>query len=313
MPDYHIGSLIKRLRKQKKISQEELAYSIMDRATLSKIESGKVMPNKKNIEALFERLGYNPNNIADFLLDDESAAIKKITDELEGSLINVGALGEADSLLKRAIDLLEKLENNANFMSSVLNKQYFMTYKAILDYYTKKADAKSTMAMLIDAIKISIPEYCDRYIEDYHITRQDLRILNVIALIHYDEGRLDDSISVMRGLKNNMDNHCIDENTLGQNYPTIVYNLAICLTEAEKYEEAIKMCDHGADSCKKTGYLFMMPLLVWQKTLCLFKLGAREECERLARQVFYTADMFGQYGHREDTRRFAKEELGIDL
>ena len=66
MPNYDIGLLIKRLRKQKGLKQEELAYPIIDRATLSKIECGKVMPNKTTLEALFERLGFCPHNIADF-------------------------------------------------------------------------------------------------------------------------------------------------------------------------------------------------------------------------------------------------------
>ena len=35
MPSYEIGDLIKKLRKQKGISQEDLAYPIIDRTTLS--------------------------------------------------------------------------------------------------------------------------------------------------------------------------------------------------------------------------------------------------------------------------------------
>ena len=35
MANYNIGSLIKRLRRQKGLTQEELAYPLIDRATLS--------------------------------------------------------------------------------------------------------------------------------------------------------------------------------------------------------------------------------------------------------------------------------------
>jgi len=313
MANYHIGSLIRRLRKQKNMSQEDLAYPIMDRATLSKIESGKSIPNPRNVEALFERLGYNPHNIIDFFLNDENLTIKKITDELEAICINMEAVGNVNEQIEHAEGLLSELENNESFMESKLNQQYVLTYKAILLQYAQKLDNEKIMDLLMEAIEISIPEYDEQYIGDYHITRQELRILVMVAKIHYDEGRLDDAFNVMHSLKKNMDKHCVDQDALGKSYPAIIQNITICLTDAKRYDEAIKMCDEGIAACKETGYLYALPSIVSQKAECLFELGDKKACLELITQVFHTADMFGQYAFRDDVKEFAKEKLGVDL
>jgi len=310
---YHIGSLIKRLRKQRGLGQEELAYPIIDRATLSKIESGKVMPNKKTLEAIFERLGFNPHNICDFFHDDETAAIRKKMDKLEGSLVNGEVMGNMDELVRKADDLLKELEGNEKFMANELNVQYVLTYRVTVDYYGKRINIERATELLNEALHISIPEFCEQNLEDYHITRQELRILNLLGEMYYNSGQQEKATSFMYRLKNNMENHCIDNDALGQNYPTIIYNLVICLTTTGQYEEAIKICDRGIEACKETGFLFNLPLIIWEKALCYHKLGAKDECERLVRQVFHVSDMYGQYGRREEARKFAKEELGVEF
>ena len=57
MEIYIIGKLIGEFRKRKKISQEELSFGICAVSTLSKIESGKQIPNRKTAEALLSKLG----------------------------------------------------------------------------------------------------------------------------------------------------------------------------------------------------------------------------------------------------------------
>jgi len=313
MANYHIGLLIKQLRKQKNMRQEDLAYPIMDRATLSKIESGKAIPNPRNLETLFERLGYNPHNIIDLFISDEYLAIKEITDELGSIFINLEAVGNINEAVERAERLISKLENNESFMESKINQQYVLSYKAVILLYAQKLDNEKIMDLLMEAIKISIPDYNEQYIGKYHITRQELRLLTMVSKVHHDEGRLDAALDVMYSLKKNMDKYCVDRNALGQNYPGVIQNLVFCMTEVKRYDEAIKMCDEGIAACKETGYLYSMPLFAYEKAISLFELGDKKACKELMTQAFYTADMFGLYAHRDDAKNFVKEKLGVDL
>ena len=74
---YSAGELIKSLRKQKGISQEELADGITDRANLSKIENGSITPGKKVVEALLERHSFSSKgNLCTYLGGDMSNICK---------------------------------------------------------------------------------------------------------------------------------------------------------------------------------------------------------------------------------------------
>ena len=310
MAIYHIGSLIKRRRKQKGLTQEELALNIIDRATLSKIESGGITPSRKTIETLLQKLGYDPHNLIDFFLNDEESEVQKTIDRLDAVLFNETAQGSLDKPVKEAERLIALLEENEKFMESKLNVQYVLHKKAIIAVFTKSSDAP--LEMLMDAIKISIPKYSDKHIEDYHLSNQEARIINLVAKVYFDNDRKEDAINLLSRLKANFEKHCIDNRTMGTLYPSVVYNLAGFLCKVGRFEESLKVCENAIEVCKQTGYYRTMPLIVGYKADCLLNLGAKEEHARLVKQVFYSSDMFGLFGQRELARDEA-EKYGIEL
>ena len=308
MAIYNIGSLIKRRRKQKGLTQDELALNVIDRASLSKIESGSITPSKKTIETLLQKLGYDPNNLIDFFLNDDESEVQKAIDKLDAVLFNETAHGNLDERVREAESLITLLEGNEKFMENKLNLQYVLLKKAIIAVFTKSTDAP--LQMLMDAIKISIPKYSDKDIEDYHLSSQEARIINLTAKVYFDSGHKDDAINLLSGLKSNFDKHCIDKQAMGTLYPSVVYNLAAFLCKVGRFEECIKACDNAIEVCKQTEYYRTMPLIVGYKADCLRNLGAKEEHERLVKQVFYSSDMLGMFGQRELAREEA-EKYGI--
>lgn len=68
---YHIGKLIKTVREQSNISQEELVKGLCGRGILSRIEAGEQEPDKWLADVLLERLGVSPNKFGCIFTKEE--------------------------------------------------------------------------------------------------------------------------------------------------------------------------------------------------------------------------------------------------
>ncbi|MCL2026609.1 MAG: helix-turn-helix transcriptional regulator [Leptospirales bacterium] len=306
MAIYNAGELIKTLRKQKGVSQEDLADGITDRANLSKIENGSITPGKKIVEALLEKLGFSSQgNLTDLTvyLDGEMSDVHVRLDELDAYLKNKRT-GEADALIS-------VLENDKNFQKG-LYLQHLLAAKAA-NSINKNEDTSKIRALLDESIKISIPAFNERYIADYMLTRDDLRIINMMAIVHLNTGEIEKAIKVMYGIKDNFDKNCIDKLLKGIHYPMVIYNLTTYLIRAKRHKEAANLCDAGLQCCLNTDFFRFMPLIIGNKVRCLFEMGDIESCERLVRQAYHGFDMFEMYDDKAKVKKYAKEKLGIDL
>ncbi|MDR2166951.1 MAG: helix-turn-helix transcriptional regulator [Clostridiales bacterium] len=291
MAKYNVGSLIRRLRKQRGLTQEELAYPIIDRANLSRIESGKTMPSKKTTEMLFERLGYNPDELTSFYLDDEMSATQKIVDEIDKRL-KLLVEDEANPLINEVDELIAQLERNKKHMQTDLNVQHILISKAA-NALNKKESTEKVREMLVEALKITIPEYSTKYIEDYFLSKQDHRVLNMMAVIYRGEGDVDKALDIWYRLKRNYEKHCICKVEMGRKYPSLALNLASTLYKAQRREEAIEICDKGIESCKDTDFFRHLPVIIYVKAMCLYELGQKEESIKLLRQAYHMSEAMG--------------------
>jgi len=200
---FNVGSLIKRVRKQKGITQEELAHPIIDRATLSRIESGKVVPNKSTLVALIERLGLAPSSIENFFLDENNSDAEKILTELDA--LRIYETSDESAALEKIDAAVKRLEDNESYMQNPLNVQRVLAMKAE-NAMKRRETPDKVIAMLIDALKISIPTYNESGIEDYYLTSVDLLILNTISTVLHNAGRFDDAAKLLYRVKSNIRN-----------------------------------------------------------------------------------------------------------
>ena len=82
------------------------------------------MPSKGTLEALFERLGYDPNKMSNFFLDSENADAQKTTDAI------MTAIGQ-----KNTVDLekhIATLESNTGYMEQATSLQFILFAKGVL-------------------------------------------------------------------------------------------------------------------------------------------------------------------------------------
>jgi len=228
-------------------------------------------------------------------------------DELEALLETETAYSDQEERTRKADVLIKELESDSDFMANDLNRQFVLTYKALSAIF-KKEDGGRALEMLQEAIKVSIPEYDERRIEEYYLSKQDLRIISSMTLVYRDNGNLEKGIEILDRLKNNIEKQC----AWGKYYAGVTHNLARFLYWAGRYEEASQMCDQAIAICRETGVFRLLPFIAGYKANCLFRLGKTEESERMHRLAFYTAEAFGKYGWCEMVQQSAKDNFGAD-
>jgi len=316
MANYDIGSLIKRLRKQRGLTQEELAYPIVDRATLSKIEGGKVTPNKNTTEALLQRLGFNPVNTIDFFLDNEMSQAHKVMEEIRvfNSLRAPEVSEKTLATATKVDDLIAQLESNEKFMQNKLNLQFILMSKYKNAIINRFQSPKEIMPMALDALKITIPEYDQQYIENYYLARQEGAILTDIALMSHLNGDNETAVAIGYAMRRNTKKNTLDISEMSKDYTTISNSLARFLTVSKKYQEALDVCNDAIETAQKTHtYSISLTNIVAIKARCLLELGDSISAEDFFRQAYYSSIMLGNIPNANNIQKTVKTLLNIDL
>ena len=302
MANIDLGSTIRRLRKQKGITQEALAAHIMDVSTLSRIERGLIMPSKRMLEALFGRLGYDPNKIANYFLSGEEVNLQKIIDKMETAI----GYRKADELRI----LIPELESSKKYMELPLNKQYVLFARSALELIEK--NLQQAFELLGSAIKITIPDFNASGISDYLLTEMDRRIISVMAITQKNMGNLELAVEMYYGVKNNYDRHIVDRVDFGRGYSIMLFNLVMWLVDLERFEEALKLCGECKKICIETGFGFVLPSVTCYEAIARHELGL-DGCEELLMQAYYGCVLFELHKDSEFVKKVAKERFGLLL
>ncbi|MCL2287788.1 MAG: helix-turn-helix domain-containing protein [Candidatus Bathyarchaeota archaeon] len=302
MPKYLAGEIIKQLREQRGMTQQELSASLLERGHLSKIENGKIMPKKDTLKVLLERLGYNPILSMDFFLGEKEAEFQSMVDKIEG-LLKMRKTQEADVFITQ-------LENNEEFMKIPPNKQQLLYFKAGSKLY-KNEDAAEVLKLLEGAIKITTPKFREEYIPKYFLTKTDIAIINGFAIVYGENNQLENAIALLYRLKDNFDNRFMDNESKGRHYPMVIENLTRYLTKAKKHEEAIKLCDVGIKFCIESSHMRLLPRIVTNKAICMYEIGDKEQCKKLLRQAYYTYEMREQFDSMQNIKNYVQERPDI--
>jgi transcriptional regulator with XRE-family HTH domain len=304
MVNYNFGDLIRTLRKQRGMKQDELAGPTIDRATISKIETGKAMPKKRVLQTLLDKLNYDSQNIPSFFLSAEEVRIYNIMNDIDSFL--------SYQKKEEAMTLISELENDKRFMENTVNKQYII-FSKILAQYRETDYFAIVIKLLMDAIKLTIPSFKLDDIGEYHISKQELSIIIKMAECYHDNDQNERAISILYALKDNFDNKCIDRDYKGKHYPMVLNHLAFYLSSEKKHLEVVKLCDMGMDICRDTKNLYNLPHLTLTKALSLHELGENEESGKLIRIAYNGYLLYNQTLKALETKKYISDRFGIVL
>lgn len=303
MATYEIGERIKKAREDCGMTQEELAYGICSAGTLSKIENGVQVPNKKTFESLMQRLG-EPEYLYSIHLSRNEVQEMKLYRQIERCLQKEDMI-RAEQLLKQYQD---------SFAGTKRLEQ--QSYQAILAFCHAKQGAapaqvieelEAALCLTMKGYRSGLPGKCKR------LTFEEVSILNNIAVQYYRMGEREKSFSYLKWLKGYFEKNELDEEEQAEIYPLILCNYADMLHMQGKLKEARKAARRGIWLCKEYAQTEPLAYLLGSMARILLSMGKRGEAEEYFKQAECLMCIMGSYGALKDLRENNRESLSLML
>lgn len=303
MPKYYVGDFIKETRERRGYTQEELCYGICSIPSLSRIENGTQVPGSRKLDALMERLGCNNQVFNEFVSKEEAemyATVRKIRNAI-------------------IINDFEELENCINNVESYFinrcdfDSQYFFLAKATLMKY-QCTSKEEIMNMYLKAIHITLPEFDGiTPLENNLLTFDEITIINGIASLYADSGKMWEALQLGFWLKRYMEKRVIDESERKKKYPMILFNLTNWLGVERRYADVVEIADCGIEFCSNNGALRHFPVLIFNKACALAELGEKDLAKKFFIQAIVIFDSIGNAQRKQKAIAWCKENYSINI
>lgn len=306
MAYYTIGEWIRDARERQKYSQEELCYGICTASTLSRIENGLQIPGKKILEGLMQRLGMADWTGSMYLSQGEREKY-----ELEQQL--TCSLGNGDfEQAERLADCLEdKIKETSGRKYNLKMEEQYLNLARVLIGKHRGEPAEWVLQELMNAIRMTMPEFDGIHINNRLLTCHEIAILYHISCACYDLGKLWDGLQLLSELKEYMEIHVLKGEELLVKYPVVIQTLSSWLCQAGMYQDALALCQTGIEYCIEYGRLHTLPVLLHHKACGLAELGQYEMSEQYFFQSIALFQMMDQRERAEEVKEYARLHYGL--
>lgn len=295
---YQVGEVIRRTRESMGITQEKLSDGICSVENLSRIETGKVRPNRNTFEKLMERLGRSGEKYLPFVRGEDMET--HILRDKVGALIGNCKYEEMEPFLDK---LEEKLD-----MTDPINKQYILRVRALADYYLGKTTEKEKRVQLEYALRCTLPDYQDGILPRQILTRIEVFTYCNIAVSYAEEGNLEKAIVMLRQIEKYFQIEKIDSTERAISEALALSNLAQCLGRQGRYIEARSVHEKVKKICidnKRTSDLTREMYNIAYDDEMLDEL--EEMCKTELLQAYYVARLCKNTTQIEHIRKHVKE------
>lgn len=297
---YLFNEIIRDERINRGETQEQLSENICSPETLSRIESGKRAPSRKNFNAIMSKLGidktiYNSYVSAkDFSIYEEKRNISKYISRHEYKK----AKKTFDSL-KRSIDC-----------TIIENKQYILSTEAMLDRTFGRISNEEALQKNFKALSYTFKNYQQGF---YRIlSRQEVIILNQIGIIYKRLGKRKKAISMFESVLK-----CYEASKIDMMYhysacALIMINLSAYLEEELEIDKAIEICDKGIMLDLKCGRGNRLGIFLTNKACSLEHAKNSTIQKKYFKQAFYLCDLMHNNVDKEDIKKYYEKNYNSD-
>lgn len=232
-----------------KMTQGELAKLVgCEQKAISYMEMGKKAPTNKNFDKIREHLKINQDYYRGFI-DTENFEIHEM-------MIQIGRYNMLEDFQK-AREIFDKLKIKL-VKDKKENAQYILWMDTILKMKMGKINQINALKRLEQAMSCTIPEYKEENISKYVLSRQEVFILNNIAIAKIPmEGKMK-AVKILSSVLEGYKKSCVDMKYHVSGAIIVMFNLACFLEECDYFEEALKIYDEGIKlelSCGKGGVI----------------------------------------------------------
>lgn len=271
---YLFGPLIKQRREELGYTQEDLADGICSVPTLSRIENGERLPNKRHSEMLLQRLGYSDSIIINYV-DEKTLKLHELKYSIRHAVM-CNQLSLARSLLDQFVSM--------SSCDDPISQQFIILYQTILS--SDKSNQEKLDAFL-SALRLTCPKFSPAALPII-ISYEEIILLNDIAVYQSELGQLDSGISLLYQLKRYYERHMVNQEETLRTQLMVLYNLSKYLGKAGRYDECIEICDLGIRISRETRKCTQLDKLLYNKAWSLLKRG-REQDDIIAKECIRKA------------------------
>lgn len=280
---YLIDEMIRGYRSMQSMSQETLSEEICTPETLSRIESGKRSPSRKNFHALMDKLETGHDYYNGRLETDDFLLLEKHK-ELERA-VALKNWSEANQLL-RSLKAKVGIGESRSWQSLEITENLilFAERKLSPDEYIHRCEK---------ALNCREEEWREEEFWNRFFTKDMVRLLNGINIALERKGRKEDSIFILEHLLRQFEQSKVRLVDRYASSMIIVGNLSSCYGEAGNLEKCIEMCEKGVKLCLESGRGVRLAKLLGNKAeaINLMANATTKKSQQYFELVYYLSDL----------------------
>lgn len=301
---YQVGEVIRRTRESMGITQEKLSDGICSVENLSRIETGKVRPNRNTFEKLMERLGKSGEKYLPFV-HGEDMETHILRDKI-GALIGNCKYEEMEPYL-------DELEGKLD-MTDPINRQYILRVRALTNYRLGKIKGQEARENLETALRCTLPNYQDGILPRKILTRIEVFTYCNIAVSYAEEGNLEKAIIMLRQIEEYFKREKIDSQERAISEVMALANLAKCLGRSGNYIEARSKHRKVKEICIDNKRTSDLARELYDIAYDNEKLGEPlEMCKTELLQAYYVARLCKNTTQMNHIRKYVREVYQTDF
>ncbi len=248
MGEHSKATILKYSRKSIGMTQEKLAENICDPVTLARYESGKLEPTDDKYKQLMQKMGMSGERYV-LPIQDEMVEhkMKNILYAFERKDFDFAR--EELKLLKTA----EKFD-----VATPENRQYVQRIELNIAYRKGEINSGEMLTGLIDALKLTFPEYNEEHFHVYRVfTETEVLLINNIATRYWERGERELAIHLHENLEEYYQSGVVTNDYKPRYICLVSYSNYLGLSGY--YDKSIEICKRGIGWLNlngKVNYLF---------------------------------------------------------
>ncbi len=303
MSQHELGSLVRRLRKEHGLTQEQLAEGICSPVSISRIESGRQRPSKALLDALMDRLGLDGYQLFE---SSAGSAKRQAFDRLSQATWN--AINHLD--VDRGRVLLSDLRSSARETGSPGERQRVLELEAaaLIRSQDSPEDCMRALELLEQGLRLSQPDIDVHDLEVRLLSSREAELLSLMVVALHGAGRPMDAIRLgertlaalrrQGGLEGRQFVLCL----------SLMVNLANILEELGQAKEARTYLDLARDTSIKEDELGLMPFILAGTARLEFRAGDTTEAASTLRTVAAYLDLCEMHDYAHAIRAWMRHQ-----
>ncbi len=291
-------------RRERGYSQEYLSEDICAPETVSRIESGRRAPSRKNYAAMARKLGLRDGYFYSCIETDDYHILEK-TWEITKYIMN----GE----WKKTEEMLHALQKEID-LTSPYNQQYIQSTQCIIDAELGRLSVKEQYEKFLKILGLTMkapavelePEDWSKDFWIHAFSKEEMSILIQLSDVLLEQGKIHQAIWLLEGIMNFYRSSKVAIEFHYRTILMVVQRLSILKEMLNQYEEALLYSEEGIRLSFVGGNLFPLSGFINNKADAMEHLGLKEASLQYYKLAFYYAELMQSVSAPVSKRSYEK-------